>query len=353
MDRLLAEPAAHVRQLALWEHLRSVDEAGVQALLAALPLDPEHAIANGLRPLLFRRWGELDPRAALQGLERADVGHHANAEAAVIRGWATRDAAAAFDWIAAEHGKGGRNGDLILRLTKPLVASVGESGTFAELAGRLSTANPWSNRYVPLFIEFSSAWARTDTTRTLHWLSQLPEGTIRSGAITAALRQISREAPDLALGIAQTLTGEKERTEGFQSVFSQWGRQQPEQARRVIDTQLTGRDRDAANAALVPTLARSEPQAAVERVVAIEDSQLRRRAATEVRYVLNRDNDLEFATLVQLRLLGEDYSSPLAEGLAADFARRDPAAVAEFLRTTTLLTAAQREAIEAARTPKP
>lgn len=351
--QLLAEPAAHVRQLALWESLRGANEARVRELLEALPRDSDNTIANGLRPLLYRRWGELDPLAAIKNLERLDYANRHKAETGVIRGWTTRDASAAFAWMAAEHGKDGKNGDLLFRLTLPFVTSLSETGAFPELAPRLAAVPASSGRYLIITTEFASAWAQTDPNAALRWIAQLPEGSVRNSATSAALRQVTREAPDLALGIVQTLSNEKERTEGFQSVFWTWSRLQPEGARRTIDTQLTGRDRDVAQAAFATVIARKEPQGAIDRVVSIEDPQLRVRAAMEVRNALDRDHDLDLASLVQLRLLSDTDGTALAKGLAADFSRRDPAVITEFLRTTTLLTAEQRAQIEAARPPKP
>lgn len=94
----LAEPAAHRRNLAFWESLRSANEANVQALLAEAATLAPGPTRDTARQLLYRRWGELNPQAALASVQSDNRESRALAEESIVHGWAKSAPAEAFDW---------------------------------------------------------------------------------------------------------------------------------------------------------------------------------------------------------------------------------------------------------------
>ena len=297
IDDIRTKPGQLGRIQALLDFYQNLDPTQLEAeaaKLEGLPIN-ERIMAS---ILLFGRWAETDPLAAMAYSDKMGMAGMF-AKPTILQGWASTDPENAAKYFA-EHPRefammgmgpmgGGRNG-----------------GSGASV--------------------IAAEWAKSNPEAALAWAQTL-KGNDKDQAISSVVREIAMTNPQKAVQLAATMEGEA-KTSAYESIASQWGAKNFSEAEAWIKS-LPAEEQDTAMASAIRSLANQDPQAASTKIAAMADGDAKNRAIGEVVDTWSRENPK--AAAAWLSSQSAEASGRAMRELMGNWARQDDAGALSYL----------------------
>ncbi len=300
----------------------------------------------------FRTWGEKDPGAALEAWTQRRPQGFQWLDAWLVMRWADRDAAAAFEWAAAQPPSSSR--PHLLNTTLRKLAETDPRGALARaeelrgsereraIAAALSEWAQRDHRAAASWVAGNDAlavgarrsalasvlrvWGAKDARAALNWLLAQPESWHE--AATSIIDALAVEYPDRAARLVELLPDPEVRAEARRSLAFAWANEEPEAALRWASEVEDVEERLALHSAIVRRWAFHDRQAAASGVRLLRPGK-ERDSARNALIVATLHEDVEFAEDVYLRINDEDFLREAAallyhywEGVDSKRARR-------------------------------
>lgn len=297
-DRLSSESATAVRRLVSGDASRSAEQLKDHLPLSSGELSREMTrlehLPVGERAaetlLLFARWGEVDPLAALAQANAYGVAGEA-ARCEVLKSWSTNDPRAAADWF-------GKN-----------------AGQFAGVQQGRSV----SEREIASSV-IARSWAQQDPEAALAWATS--RGAEAARCVGSVLGETAVENPALAVRLAESADASFLKSASGEIAW-QWASKDFSAAEKWIRT-LPLDSQDAAMAKAIGSLSLSDPENAARQLDSMRDGMERERAVGIVMRQLAKED-----TAVAERWLDSQASDAArragAISLVSAMAAEDPA----------------------------
>lgn len=246
--------------------------------------------------LLFGRWAETDPKAAMAYSDKMGMGGMF-VKPTILQSWASVDPENAAKYYAENPrefqmmgmGMGGRGGS---------GASV-----------------------------IASEWAKNDPQAAMAWAQSL-QGRDKTQATTSVVRELASTDPEKAVSLANGLDGEAQK-DAYASIASQWGAKDFNAAETWIKS-LPADQQQAALAEAIGSLANSDPQAASQKIASITDEDSKRRAISDTVDAWSRQDPQAAATWL-LSQGSEDVSRNAMRDLMRNWSSQDDSAAVAFI----------------------
>jgi hypothetical protein len=211
--------------------------------------------------------------------------------APAIAGWAGADPSAAVDWFQ----------NLDMQSNPAISKLLAENNTSPEdlqdlrkhlaagMVHGLSDADPFAASDFVLGLSANSD-GKADwmmgivTDKMLHangpdeaasWAQDLPEGTMRAGALDKVARHYANRDPAAAVAWLESIPATGDTSRGLRAAFSTWAHKDPEPAGAYIDQMAPSKERDMAISGYAPSITYKDPAAAIELADTIDDPAVR------------------------------------------------------------------------------
>ncbi len=240
LREVLAEPGQTNRIMSLLQYYSDLDPSEFESemqKLQGLPMSQRMLAMN----LLFARWAETDPRAALEQSRSMGFPEMFMARAGAVSGWAASDPeglAKQYTDNPGDFRMGGRGGR-------------GGGDTVGMIAGEWAKQNP----------KAALAWARTLDERE------------RDNAIAGVFNELAQRDPKEALSMTADLSAE-ERLDAYRSIAESWAISDYAAADRWISS-LSGDEQASARVEAVGALANIDPKKAAGEALKMPDGEQR------------------------------------------------------------------------------
>jgi cytochrome c553 len=216
--------------------------------------------------LLFGRWAEVDPTAAMaysntMGFAGGFV------RPTILQSWASSDPANAAKYYAENPGE---------------FAMMGMMGGGRGPGGGQSAAGI-----------IAAEWARQDPSAALAWASSL-EGREKGSAMESVVREVANTDPRRAAEMASTMD-EDSRDDAYAAIAERWATTNFSEAETWIKT-LSGEEQSEAMGAALSALARENPALAQEKIASMPEGRDRDRAMASIASQLSRNDPQAAAT---------------------------------------------------------
>ncbi|BCU78792.1 hypothetical protein [Luteolibacter sp. LG18] len=248
--------------------------------------------------LLFGRWAETDPKAALAFSDKMGMAGMF-AKPTILQSWASVDPENAAKYFAENPrefqmmgmgGPGGRGGN---------------SGA-SVIAGE---------------------WAKSDPQAALAWAESL-QGRDKTQAMTAVVRELATSDPQKAVTMAAAMEGDAQK-DAYASIASQWGAKDFTAAEAWIKS-LPADQQASAMAEAIGSLANTDPQLASQKIASMADGREKQDAINSVVNSWSREDPKAAATWL-LAQGGEDVSRNAMRDLMRNWSSQDDASAVAFI----------------------
>lgn len=297
IDDIRTKPGQLGRIQSLLDFYQNLDPTQLEAEAAKLENLPinERIMAS---ILLFGRWAETDPLAAMAYSDKMGMAGMF-AKPTILQGWASTDPENAAKYFS-EHPRefammgmgpmgGGRNG-----------------GSGASV--------------------IAAEWAKSNPEAALAWAQTL-KGNDKDQAMTSVVRELSMTNPQKAVQLAATMEGDA-KTSAYESIAGQWGAKNFSEAEAWIKS-LPADQQDAAMASAIRSLANQDPQAASTKIASMADGDAKNRAIGEVVDTWSREDPK--AAAAWLSSQSTEASGRAMRELMGNWARQDDAGALSYL----------------------
>jgi hypothetical protein len=251
--------------------------------------------------LLFGRWAEVDPNGALsysKGMGFAGM----FVRPTILQSWASSDPVNAAKYYSAN----------------PREFSFMGGGPMGGMMGGDNGAGT-----------IASEWAKLDPDAALAWANGL-EGRDKSGAVTAALREIAAKDPQKAIQVAGTLTGD-DQARAYREIAGQYAASDYSAAKAWISTLPADQQAQAMSEAIT-SLAKQDPTKAAAELSSIPEGRERDRALGDVANAMSKTDPAAAVALVASSG-GERADNSLREPIAA-WVAQDSAAALSYINNS-------------------
>ncbi|MEJ6572411.1 MAG: hypothetical protein QNL01_02655 [Akkermansiaceae bacterium] len=249
--------------------------------------------------LLFARWGEEDPTAAMAYTKTMGMAGMF-VKGTVMQSWAAKypqDAAKYFTDNPNEFRMGGMMG--------------GRGGRGGSTAGVIATE-----------------WARQDSAGAMVWAQGL-EGRDQRDAIRGIFEQAAKEDPSKAAGMLSTITDEEARKDAQNTIAREWGAKDWDAAKSWIAGLPADQQADATARAL-RGLADEDPQAAAAQITALPEGEARTDAMESIARAWSREDPAAAAAWVMANGNEEAQKESIGR-VVSSWVGQDSAAALEFV----------------------
>lgn len=296
LDEILRTPGQNGRIQALLDYYQNLSPEQLEeeaAKLEGMPMN-ERIMAS---LLLFGRWAEVDPHAALAHSDKMGMGGMF-VKPTILQSWASTDPASAAKYFAENPrefqmmGMGGMGG---------------RGGSGASV--------------------IASEWAKTDPQAALAWAQSL-KGRDKDQAMTSVVRELASTDPQKAVAMAASMDGEAQE-DAYASIATQWGAKDFDAAEAWVKSLPASLQEDALSRA-IGSLANSDPVLASKKVEGMESGDAKERAITQTVEAWSRDNPAEAAAWLVKQ--GDAADDDAVRGLVRNWATQDDKGVLEFIQ---------------------
>lgn len=297
LEDIRSQPGQLGRIQALLAFYQNLDPAQLEAEAAKLENLPinERIMAS---ILLFGRWAETDPRAAMAYSDKMGM-TGMFAKPTILQGWASMDPENAAKYFA-EHPR------------EFAMMGMGPMGGGRNGGGGASV--------------IASEWAKSDPEAALAWAQSL-KGNDKDQAMTSVIREMAMTNPQKAVQMATALEGDA-KTSAYESIAGQWGSKNFTAAEAWIKT-LPADQQDAAMVAAIRSLANLDPQAASTKIAAMTDGDEKNRAIGEIVDAWSRENPAQAAKWLSSQ--NAEIGGRAMRDLMGNWARQDDAGALAYL----------------------
>jgi hypothetical protein len=296
LDDILRTPGQNGRIQALLDYYQNLSPEQLEeeaAKLEGMPMN-ERIMAS---LLLFGRWAEVDPHAALAYSDKIGMGGMF-VKPTILQSWASTDPASAAKYFAENPrefqmmGMGGMGG---------------RGGSGASV--------------------IASEWAKTDPQAALAWAQSL-KGRDKDQAMTSVVRELASTDPQKAVAMAATMDGEAQE-DAYASIATQWGAKDFDAAEAWVKSLPASLQEDAL-ARAIGSLANSDPVLASKKVDSMESGDAKERAITRTVDAWSRENPAQAAAWLIKQ--GDDVDDDAVRGLVRNWATQDDKGVLAFIQ---------------------
>jgi len=292
-------PGQTDRVQALLDYYRNMDPSQLEAeakKLESMPLN-ERVMAS---ILLFGRWAEVDPTAAMAYSDKMGMGGML-AKPTILQSWASSDPANAAKYFAEHPGEFQMMG-------------------FGGMGGRGGNGGGGATI-------IAAEWAKSDPDAAMQWANSL-QGRDKTQAMASVVRELAGSDPQKAVSLAAGLDGDA-KTEALSSIASQWGAKDFTAAEAWIKS-LPADQQDAAMGSAISSLASTDPKQASEKIAAMADGQAKKDAITSVVNAWSK-TDPQVAAQWLLSQGTDNTSNRSMRDLMSNWSRQDDAGAVAFL----------------------
>ncbi len=296
LDEIRREPGQMNRLDALVDYINGLDPSQFAAEAEKLESLPwQERLMSAF--LLFTRWGEVDPLAAIDYSNKLGFAGMFT-RPAILQSWASVDPENAAKYYQ-EHAR-----DFMMM-----------GGMGRGMGGGQSGASV-----------IAAEWARDNPDGALAWAQTL-EGRDRSEAISAALREIAATDPAAAAAKLAGLSGD-DLGRSYSEIAREWGAKNWNEALAWAKS-LPAEDQARALSAAIEGLARQDPAKAAQQIASMPPDQVDDNAVEAVAQQMARDNPAEAAKWIA-GLKVEDTGGAMRE-VMMNWATTDAAAALQFV----------------------
>lgn len=386
LTEILRLPGEFTQTAALYRLVAEADAAAVEALVDQAESLPPGSDRRAALSILYARYADLDPTAALAHLRRRGDDVSLAGLRAVFGGWARSDleaaTAAAAELPARLRVPAGTamlisRDDLSVEARRDLAqrldledvlpriammqtveqgvqdpraawqAALGAGGGSMSQARLSAVAQAWARQDPVAAMEAVTAlrnpsmqqmlqhqvlheWSRRNPAEAVDWVMSRPPSPARRQQVATALAGLAASDPYLALEMAQGLSG-AERDQALGRVLSRWAENDPAAAAASLSLLGDGRAQRNAMGPIAAAYARRDPVGALEWLAGMApEASL---PATAMMFsVLTNQDPLQAGTLVS-RLPDPQSRRLAARSVAQVWARQDPEAAARWVDT--------------------
>lgn len=373
LREILSEPGQTNRMMALLQYYNDLDPSqfeGEMQKLQNLPMSQRMLAMN----LLFSRWAETDPHAALEQSKTMGFPEMFMARAGVVSGWAASNP----EGLAKQYtenpgdfrmgGLGGRGGgdtvamiagewakqnpEAALKWARTLEereAGDAIAGVFNELAQQdpkaavAMAAGLSAEERMDAYRSIAESWAISDYSAADNWINSL-SGDEKVEARMEAVESLANINPARAAGEALKVPEGEERDELIADVSREWAR---EDAGAALDWLTTKGGESAIEEGIgrvVGTLSREDSARALEYIDAQPAGAIRDNA---VQGYIYGNREAAPADTIQLAesISGEESRQRAVTRIAYQWAREEPAAALEYVNSSTVIGEESKERI--------
>ncbi len=298
IEDIRTKPGQLGRIQALLDFYQNLDPTQLEAEAAKLENLPinERIMAS---ILLFGRWAETDPLAAMAYSDKMGMAGMF-AKPTILQGWASTDPENAAKYFA-EHPR-----EFAMMGMGPMGGGRNGGGGGASL--------------------IAAEWAKSNPEAALAWAQTL-KGNDKDQAMNSVVRELAMTSPQKAVQLATTMEGEA-KTNAYESIAAQWGAKNFTEAEAWIKT-LPADQQDAAMASAIRSLAAQDPQTASTKIAAMTDGDSKNRAIGEVVDAWSRENPAKAAAWLATQ--NAEASGRAMRELMGNWARQDDAGALSYL----------------------
>lgn len=218
------------------EHILDLRPADFAQEWPALLTLPNSGLREFMIRQLLRRWGQVDPQAALAAIAPDPfVITLATHEDFILEGWVTQHPQEAWQWgldslaglplvramdpIAS--GSTARTGGSAQGRMSAMINALIESGQFGQAAALLGTAPDQS-----LFVGYSSvgplaeAWSKADQTAALTWMNSLTTSVAKSNALSKETKVLADGDLEAAKALVQSQLNRQDRSAALNGLMN-------------------------------------------------------------------------------------------------------------------------------------
>ncbi len=328
--------------------------------------------------LLFARWGEEDPTAAMAytktmgmagmfvkstvmqswaakypqdaaryftdnpnefrmaGMMGGRGGRGASTAGVIATEWARQDSPGAMAWAQTLEGRDQR--DAVRGIFEQ--AAKEDPGKAAGMLSSITDEEARKDAQNTIARE----WGNKDWDAARAWIAGLPAEE-QADATARALRGLADQDPKAAAAQISVVPEGEERTDAMESIARQWGREDPAAAAAWVMSNGTEEAQEESIGRVVSSWVGQDAEAALKFVNAQPEGDVRDRAASS--YVIsNQGGDIQ-ANLKLAETIGDERSRSRAIGMTAvGWMRQDKEAATRYLETTESLSQESKERIQ-------
>ena len=380
---ILRIPSDFEQTAALYELIRYAGAAQLERLIEETDTVPGASDRQAALSILYGRYADLDPDAAVAFLERRGRSHSDVELRAIFHAWARMDLTAAVEAAASlpAQWRGpaaaailSSRDDISTQAQRDIARRLDVEHLLTELAMRrsmdqvdrdprsawqaalsggnaseqyrqlASVARGWADQdplaaleavasldnaglRVQIQSQVLHQWSRRHPREAVDWAISQPASPQRRQLTSMALAGMAESEPRMAFDIAQTLTG-VERTEALGQVLNRWAADDPAAAARAVDA-VSGQARQNIIGRIASAYAGQDPQAAINWISGL-DPQEAIHGTMMTFSVLAHQDPGNAASLVS-RLPDVSSRSLAAGTVAQQWAQHDPEAAAVWV----------------------
>jgi hypothetical protein len=229
---------------------------------------------------IYKRWGQIDPPAAIASTHSLNGRERTACFAAVLDGWVCESPAAVWQYLKTQPPENVKNTATFLTLQgqySRLIDDLLENGQ-ADVVKSLIEQTPSDARGMA-GSKLGLYLAKYDTAAALAWISEVPKGSARTNALSGTVIGLADEAPEVAADFAINLPDNGDRIRSLIDVFREWALAgDPTAAQNWFAKTAISPDRDLALASYIKNFAPADPTLALSMMATFSDPEARNRA---------------------------------------------------------------------------
>ena len=233
----MARPSDRHSHLEVGKLIDGIDPKDVRPIIERLQALPHERDKSLYIAMLYGRWAEGDPQAALvyaQDPASGSVSDRKIAVSSIIRAWAGKDATAAQTWVMQMPP--GQDRDRAMQSVVSSLAETDPQAALNMLQSLPATGASRQNYYWPIF----SRWASTDPLTAAAHAAALPPGSAHDNALQVVASTWANQDPEAAFNWSNTLPPGQGRNNALQSILSNWASKDPERVSTIAATLPAG-----------------------------------------------------------------------------------------------------------------
>lgn len=371
---------------ALYELIGSIDLRELERLIAEADSVPGVSDRRAALSILYGRYADLDPAAAVDFLQRRGGSHGDGELRAIFHAWSRKDLTAAVEAASRLPPEARTAAGVAILTSRDDLSSQGQRQIAArlemeEMLPRIAmqrsldgvdrdplsawqaalAAGDGRHRHQQL-AGIAQAWARDDPvaamnaamsladralrtslqTQVLHeWSRRFPQEAVewamaqprtpqRQQLTTVALSALAESEPRMAFDLAQTLYGQ-ERAQAVGQVLSRWSEDDPVAAARSIESVTDAGARRNAIGGIASAYVRQDPEGALQWLGTLNPEEASR--ATLMMFSMLAQQDPAHASSLVSRLPDDNSRAMAADSVARAWAQHDPEATARWVES--------------------
>ena len=337
-DRIMkakAEKNRAKRMALLSEAVQALDPSQLRESLDEFKTNPYDQFRTRLRSMLLSRWGESDPKAALdyaKGLvfESASFGGYYGDGGFDINGlsispwfdsWLKKDFPAAKAWLE------GLPADSFFRigLWPSLAFDLAQRDPIAALSLARTMSNAQNKDPIDRRSKIISGaivgWSLKDTDAALAYVAQLPDDQIKTSILQSMIVALAPKDPDKAINLLDQIPPQEHFS--LLKFGSAWAQSDPKAALDFANHQTDPEFKSWILRGVIEGIADKNPDRALELARSLPEDYNRELAICTVLEKLS-ESDPEGAVGYAMNLLSSENKNPLISSMAGDWISNDP-----------------------------